>query len=410
MIERETPLNTIHLPFSFQISIVISFFVKKPFSELTPSDNLRIPFNTTLSYTGLNLTTFKGNTATHYTPDYSTPPNCIDDCNHQDFQTVFSILFNGCTGIKLLSLQVFVYLTLLCVNSVFHISFVSFLDFVAYSLCILGIMAGANMSGDLANPSRSIPRVTFVALIFTYVMFVAIMLLSAFSVERSFLINDYNYLQNINVWSPLVTVGVMLATLSASLSTLIGSTRILLALARDDLLAPLTNPFKRLWKGEPVFAIFCSYFIVQLILIVGNINAIAPIVTMFYLLVYGVTNLACFTLTVAGSPNFRPTFRFFSRYTAALGTLMCLGAMFFVNYVYASAAFVVMVLLFSYILYRAPVKSWGDVSQALIYHQVSYDCDETVPVPPRVRVFFVLFLLRHFFTFCSLSYILLFTL
>ena len=43
----------------------------------------------------------------------------------------------------------------------------------------------------------------------------------------------------------------------------------------------------------------------QVIIVVGNLNVVAPIVSMFFLLSYGVTNLACFALKAASAPNFR---------------------------------------------------------------------------------------------------------
>jgi potassium/chloride transporter 9 len=105
----------------------------------------------------------------------------------------------------------------------------------------------------------------------------------------------------------MITVGVFAATLSAALSTLIGASRVLQALAKDRLFSGILHPFT--WtvgkNKEPLPAVLFSWFIVQMTLFLGRLNTIAPLVTMFFLLSYGVVNLACFALKVASAPNFR---------------------------------------------------------------------------------------------------------
>ncbi|XP_065190112.1 solute carrier family 12 member 9-like isoform X2 [Sycon ciliatum] len=276
-------------------------------------------------YTGWNHTTLKGNLKADYDVDYTTGVK-------QNFQMVFAVLFNGCTG----------------------------------------IMAGANMSGDLKNPSFAIPVGTFISLGFTFVVYVILMFFSAFTVTRDMLLFDYGYLEHINSVPPLVTMGIFAATLSAALSTLIGSSRVLQALAKDGLFGRLLAPFAKLMlaKQEPIPAVLLSWFFVQLILLVGKLNAIAPIVTMFFLISYGVVNFACFALTVASAPNFRPSFRFFTWHTALLGFFGCFVVMFYINALYAAVAVVLLIILFLFISFRSPGVHWGEVSQALIYHQV----------------------------------------
>ena len=83
-----------------------------------------------------------------------------------------------------------------------------------------------------------------------------------------------------------------------------------------------------------------------------------------------VTNLACFLLKIGSAPNFRPSFHLFNWQTAAVGTVVCGGTMFFVDGIYASACVGLLVTVFLLIHYTTPPKPWGDVSQGLIYHQV----------------------------------------
>jgi potassium/chloride transporter 9 len=83
-----------------------------------------------------------------------------------------------------------------------------------------------------------------------------------------------------------------------------------------------------------------------------------------------VMNLACFLLKISSAPNFRPSFHFFNWQTALLGTIASGAAMFFVDGLYATGCVGILIVIFLIIHYTSPPKSWGDVSQSLIYHQV----------------------------------------
>ena len=150
----------------------------------------------------------------------------------------------------------------------------------------------------------------------------------------------------------------------------IGSAKLLQALARDDLL-PGFSIFGQGTKSgdEPQVAILFTYAVAQLTMLC-DINQIASLVTMTYLMTFLVTNLACFLLRISSAPNFRPSFHYFNWETAAFGTIISIASMFFVDGLQASGSFVLLIAIFLIIHYTAPPKSWGDVSQSLIYHQV----------------------------------------
>lgn len=150
----------------------------------------------------------------------------------------------------------------------------------------------------------------------------------------------------------------------------IGSAKLLQALARDHVLpgfSLLSQGTKK--RDEPIRAILITHLVAQLTML-GDINQIASFITMTYLMTFLVTNLACFLLKISSAPNFRPSFHYFNWETAFAGTLVSGITMFFVDRFYATACVVILVLLFLLIHYTAPPKSWGDVSQSLIYHQV----------------------------------------
>ncbi|XP_058490296.1 solute carrier family 12 member 9 [Solea solea] len=313
-------------------TIFISFFAVGPRTITLPSSAAVNPgingtdpgLPTTANFTGFKLDTLLGNLWADYTVDYTTG-------TMMTFAKVFAVMFNGCTG----------------------------------------IMAGSNMSGDLKNPSYSIPRGTITAVIFTFIIYNLLCVLEACSCDRVLLQRDYSFLRDINVWKPFVTIGVYSSTLSAAMSNLIGASRILYALARDDLFGKVLSPAKKTsHNGNPWVSVLISWFLVQLVLFSGKLNTIASIVTIFFLLVYAAVDLACLALEWASAPNFRPTFRYFTWHTCVLGIVGCAVMMFLINAIYASASIAFMLLLLLLIHYLSPTSSWGYISQALIFHQV----------------------------------------
>ena len=150
----------------------------------------------------------------------------------------------------------------------------------------------------------------------------------------------------------------------------IGSAKLLQALARDHLIPGLSIFGQGTEKAdEPTYAIIITYIVAQLTML-SDINRIASFITMTYLMTFLVTNLACFLLKISSAPNFRPSFHYFNWGTAAIGTVVSGTTMFFVDGLYASGCVAILIVIFLIILYTTPPKSWGDVSQSLIYHQV----------------------------------------
>ncbi|XP_053535176.1 solute carrier family 12 member 9 [Ictalurus punctatus] len=306
-------------------TIFISFFAVRPHNIPLPSILGNLSSSpTTANFTSFKLDTLLGNLKADYTVDYTTGMTMT-------FATVFAVMFNGCTG----------------------------------------IMAGSNMSGDLRNPSYSIPRGTITAVIFTFITYNLLSLLVACTCDRVLLQRDYSFLRDINLWRPFVTIGVYSSTLSAAMSNLIGASRILYALARDDLFGKVLSPARKTsGNGNPWVSVLISWFLVQLVLFSGKLNTIASIVTIFFLLVYAAVDLACLALEWASAPNFRPTFRYFTWHTCVLGIVGCGVMMFLINAIYTSASIAFMLLLLLLIHYLSPTSSWGYISQALIFHQV----------------------------------------
>ncbi|XP_030630350.1 solute carrier family 12 member 9-like [Chanos chanos] len=305
-------------------TIFVSFFAVGPRAVSLPGMSANRSKPLSANFTGLKLETLIANLWADYTVDYTTG-------SVMTFAKVFAVMFNGCTG----------------------------------------IMAGSNMSGDLINPSYSIPRGTLTAVVFTFVTYNLLALLVSCSCDRLLLQRDYSFMRDINIWSPIVTTGIYASTLSAAMSNLIGASRILFAIAKDNLFGGVLSPARRTSRGgNPWVSVLIAWSLVQLVLFSGKLNTIASIVTIFFLLVYAAVDLACLALEWASAPNFRPTFRYFTWHTCALGIVGCLVMIFLINAIYASISVVFMMLLLMLIHHLGPSSSWGYITQALIFHQV----------------------------------------
>ena len=106
---------------------------------------------------------------------------------------------------------------------------------------VTGIMSGANMSGELIAPSKSIPKGTLGACLFTLSILSLVSLMTVMTCEPTILLHDCNYMSSLSVWPPIIAIGVLLATFSASLNNLIGASRVLEAVAKDVLFGPFLD-------------------------------------------------------------------------------------------------------------------------------------------------------------------------
>ncbi|XP_050724936.1 solute carrier family 12 member 9-like isoform X1 [Eriocheir sinensis] len=319
-------------------SVILTYFVENhvievPIPSSNPIVNETHPMNGT--YTGFSGRTLEDNLYISYSRDYT---NCDDSEDYMSCITVtyamtFGVLFSGVTG----------------------------------------IMAGANMSGELKEPGKSIPRGTLMATLFTFTIYLLLFVLTASTTERFLMTNSYIFMMGINLWKPFVTIGIITATLSASLSNIIGSSRVLEALVKDNIYGRLTYFIGVLSVGSnPVGAVIVSAILVEFVLLIGGLNQIAEFTSIFFLLSYFATNLACLGLEWASAPNFRPTFRYFSWWTSVLG-MIGNGAMMFVISPSVAAICIILLLVLVIILHlHSPSEQhqWGSISQALIFHQV----------------------------------------
>ncbi|MFW5859620.1 MAG: amino acid permease [Planctomycetota bacterium] len=237
-----------------------------------------------------------------------------------------------------------------------------FTMFALFFPAVTGVMAGANMSGDLRDPARAIPRGTLAAIGATGLVYIALILLLGVTASWRDLRSESLILARIAIWSPAILIGVFAATLSSALGSMMGAPRILQAMAKDGIderLRPFAVAGGR--HREPRRAIALSFVIAQAGVMIGDLNAIAPIITMFFLITYGALNLATFAESFTGNPSWRPTFRWSHWTTALAGALLCLATMFVIDPVWATGAILVMFLIYQWLQRQNLESTWGDV-------------------------------------------------
>jgi len=259
--------------------------------------------------------------------------------------------------------------------------------FAVFFPAVTGIMAGANISGDLRDPSRAIPKGTLLAVGVSTVVY----LLLAFFIgavclrgiqldngEWTGLVHDSLLMAKVSVWPPIVYLGIFAATLSSALASLVGAPRILQALARDNLF-PYISYFGKGYgaSNEPYRGYSLTSVIATLCLLPGDLNAIAPLISNFFLLSYALTNLACFVASLSKSPGWRPTFRHYNKWVSLVGAVVSTGLMLWLDLMMGFLTLLIATLCFFYVDRNVPYKSWGSASEGFLYVH-SLDIIETI--------------------------------
>lgn len=238
--------------------------------------------------------------------------------------------------------------------------------FAVFFPAVTGIMAGVGMSGDLKDPKRAIPKGTFMAIGVGYIIYMLLPVILAGRVDTNGLIEDPMIMRRISYWGDAILVGVWGATLSSAVGSILGAPRVLQALAKDDVLPPFMK-----WMGKgsggddsPRLGTLFTMLIVLLAVWLGDLNMIAPVLTMFFLTTYGVLNIAAGLEKFLRSPSFRPTFKihwFFS----ILGAVACFAVMLLINSL-ATIVAIGFIALVYFILKRRQLESvWGNVGRGV---------------------------------------------
>ncbi|NCB43577.1 MAG: amino acid permease [Clostridia bacterium] len=229
--------------------------------------------------------------------------------------------------------------------------------FGIYFPAVTGFEAGVSMSGDLKDPKKSIPRGTIAAITLGLVVYIVLVFFLSNTVDRDTLAHDSNVLLNISLVPQLVIAGIWGATLSSALGSILAAPRILQATATDKITPKLFA------KGtgatnEPRIALLLTFVIAEAGILIGDLDVIARVVSIFFITTYGFLNLSA-AFEAATSADFRPTFRT-PVWVSLIGAAACIIVMIQLDFLALIGAVVILGMLFLILKRRQLSLEGGD--------------------------------------------------
>ena len=230
--------------------------------------------------------------------------------------------------------------------------------FAVFFPAVTGFTAGIAMSGDLEDPKKSIPTGTIAAIAVGFFVYIALIIFLSFYIDSETLKSDYNILIKIALYAPAVVAGIWGATLSSALAGILGGPRILQAMSADNITPKIFGKGKGK-NNEPVNALFLLFIIALLGVLIGDLDVVARIVSMFYLSAYGFINLSFFLESWA-NPDFQPTFKI-KKWIGLLGFTACFAVMFKLDILAMFGSIAIILGVYAWLQRKQIVLMTGDV-------------------------------------------------
>ncbi|KAL3062367.1 hypothetical protein OYC64_002220 [Pagothenia borchgrevinki] len=287
-----------------------------------------------------------------------------------------------------------------------------------------GILAGANISGDLADPQSAIPKGTLLAILITGITYIAVAISAGSCIVRDAtgdqndtvtdtvnctdaactlgydfsickeggcqfgLMNDFQVMSLVSGFGPLISAGIFSATLSSALASLVSAPKVFQALCKDNIYPGLGMFAKGYGKNnEPLRGYVLTFFIGLAFILIAELNIIAPIISNFFLASYALINFSVFHASLANSPGWRPSFKYYNMWVSLAGAVLCVVVMFVINWWAALVTLLIVLALYIYVSYHKPDVNWGSSTQALIYNQALTHCMNLTGVEDHIKNF-----------------------
>jgi solute carrier family 12 (sodium/potassium/chloride transporter), member 2 len=253
--------------------------------------------------------------------------------------------------------------------------------FAVFFPAVTGVMAGANMSGDLKNPRKSIPKGTLSAVIITTLVYIGLVFVAALLATPDELLQNYNVFIDKAYYAPIVLAGLLGATLSSALGSFVGAPRILLALGEKNILPKSNFLAKTNKKGEPFNAMLITSLIVLLGLSLRDLNTIAPLITMFFMITYAMVNVVALIEQSLSLPSFRPTLKI-PIIVPLIGAFGSITVMFIINAAVALASIILIIFFYFYLVKKKLKSEAGDSRSGLFTALAEWSTKKTTQLSP----------------------------
>ncbi|MBT8042239.1 MAG: amino acid permease, partial [Pontiella sp.] len=238
--------------------------------------------------------------------------------------------------------------------------------FAVFFPAVTGIEAGLGLSGDLKNPAKSLPLGTLAAVGTGYLVYMALPLFIAAKIDNpEILLVDLNIMATIARFGFLIIIGVFAASLSSALGSLLGAPRMLQALANDRVIPRFIGRGFGKDKADPRIATAISFVVAMAAVVLGDLNLIAPILSMFFLTAYGLLNLSAGLEGLIQSPSWRPKFKVHYG-ISLLGAVGCFTVMLMIDAGATITAVVVTGGVYYMMKRRKMNAQWGDMRYGIL--------------------------------------------
>lgn len=265
--------------------------------------------------------------------------------------------------------------------------------FAVFFPAATGMMAGANISGDLKDPSGAIPKGSLLSIAITSFSYLLFLFVCCFCTVRdangavdlviqmanatdpgayipliqncsyvsevgACTYGSHNYYQTVQMMSafgPIIYAGIFAAALSSALASLVSAPRVFQALCNDKLFPGIEFFGKGSGvNNEPHRGYLLAYAVAFACCMIGEFNAIAPIISNFFLAAYVLINFSCFHASFSKSPGFRPSYRWYNPWVSLFGSISCLVVMFVMSYGTALLTFLIEIALYLWVDHLKP--------------------------------------------------------
>ncbi|XP_046651512.1 solute carrier family 12 member 3-like isoform X1 [Daphnia pulicaria] len=287
--------------------------------------------------------------------------------------------------------------------------------FSVYFPASIGILAGANVSGDLKNPNSAIPKGTILAIIICSISYAGVAIICAATVARqatgrvmdlangtylnctaagnssdctSGLYYDYQAMSLVSAFAPLNYVGCIAATISSALSDFVSCPALLEVIAADEL-----YPYwmvgvwgKTYGKSKQPLRAFAFTFVLALaFVLIAQLDMIALLISDFFLATFALMNFSTFHVSLIKPIGWRPTFKYYNTWLSLLTGLLSVASMILISLPIAMITIGIVSFFYMVVLYRKPEVNWGSSTQAQTYRAALTSIQQLVHIEEHVK-------------------------